>query len=136
MSSSVWRLWSDGVHLSLDLPQLGWTVMLWRSDAQIEPGPNTWVAVNPAGAAGGYTGVSFGFNHIRIGPYQLGAYDDNHFAISHVVGGTVVVYRATDRTVHPWKDNGHSRKTFSFQDWPEGPPHGVSFGNLAVTAQT
>ncbi|CAE7600906.1 unnamed protein product [Symbiodinium natans] len=65
---------------------------------------------------------AYGDRFIQLGQWRLGAWDANHFSVSHKNGNTAMIYRG-DGTRHPGP-----RRDFGTWNRPTGFPHGISFG--------
>ncbi len=116
----------DDNHFSLSNKN-GWTSMVWKHDGNESPGPrkdfNVW---NDRGT-GKSRGILFGFQFVQIGKWRLGAVDDDHFSLAHQNGWTQMVWKSDGDVI-----KGPRYDEYTTWDRPEGPAHGILYGDWAM----
>ncbi|CAE7184637.1 unnamed protein product [Symbiodinium microadriaticum] len=91
----------DGNHFSVSHSRRV-TAMIFRGDGELFPGPTA--AYHAWDRLIGFPhGVTFGRNFVQIGNFRLADIDGNHLTVSHISGGTAVIFRGDGHIFNgPW----------------------------------
>eukprot|EP00435_Cladocopium_sp_Y103_P053127 s189_g16.t4 len=89
----------DDAHFSISHSG-GQTIVIFRSDGTIHPGPRTDFNLWSKPTLTSPTGATSGDRFVQIGKFRLGDVDSGHFSVSHELGQTMQIFR-NDGTLHP-----------------------------------